>query len=40
LEGKDAKNIEEMVDHLHPEIKMKHCVSLFMIIAKKIQDRE
>ena len=39
LFNKDVKNTEEMLSHVHPEIRMKHCISLFGIIAKKIHER-
>jgi hypothetical protein len=39
LDTKDVKNIPEMVNHIHPEIKIKHSISLFILIVKKIQER-
>jgi hypothetical protein len=40
LDSKDTSDIDELVAHLVPEIKMKHAISLFCIIAKKIQDQK
>lgn len=39
LFNKDFKNTEEILNHVNPEIRMKHCIALFGIIAKKIQER-
>ena len=37
LDTKDAKNIPEMVNHIHPDIKIKHSIPLFIFVVKKIQ---
>ena len=41
LESKESIDVvvDDLVDHLDSEIKMKHAISLFCIIAKKIQEK-
>ncbi len=36
---KDVENSDEIVAHIDPDIKLKHSISLFGIVAKKIHER-
>jgi hypothetical protein len=39
LESKDFENLDEIVDVIHRDIQMRHAIAMFVIIAKKIEEK-